>query len=71
MQQEKKHCYYCVEKQTTIDYKIPEALNYYISQYKKILPRRYNGLCAKHQRVITRAIKRAREMALLPYVRAK
>ncbi len=65
------HCYYCVEKQTPIDYKVPEALRYYTSGYKKILPRRYTHLCSKHQRKITSAIKRAREMALLPYVRAE
>lgn len=65
------HCYYCVEKQTPIDYKVSEALRYYISGYKKILPRRYTHLCAKHQRAITEAIKRSREMALLPYVRTE
>lgn len=65
------HCYYCVEKQTPIDYKVPDALRYYISNYKKILPQRYTNLCAKHQRKVTEEIKRAREMALLPYVRAE
>jgi len=66
-----QQCYYCLERQDIIDYKLPKALNYYISNYKKILPRRYTGLCAKHQRKVSLAIKRAREMALLPYVRAK
>jgi small subunit ribosomal protein S18 len=66
---QKDHCFYCVEKQIPIDYKVPEALKFYISGYKKILPRRYTGLCSKHQREITQAIKRAREMSLLPYVR--
>lgn len=70
MPKDKNHCYYCVEKQSYVDYKIPEALNYYLSLYRKILPRRYTGLCAKHQRQVTGAIKRAREVALLPYVRA-
>lgn len=67
--EEQHNCYYCVNKGVIIDYKIPEALNYYISNYKKILPRRISGLCAKHQRKVTSAIKRAREVALLPYVR--
>lgn len=67
---ENKHCYYCVEKEALIDYKFAESLTYYISSYKKILPRRYSGLCAKHQREVTREIKRAREVALMPYVRA-
>lgn len=68
---EQDSCYYCVNKEIFIDYKFPEALNYYISNYKKILPRRISGLCAKHQRGITKAIKHAREVALLPYVRAQ
>lgn len=68
---EKKHCYYCIEKDVIIDYKIPEALNYYISGYKKILPRRYTGLCAKHQRSVGYAIKQSREVALMHYVRTK
>lgn len=66
-----QHCFYCIEKDIAIDYKLPEALNYYISRYKRILPRRYTGLCAKHQRKVTLAIKRSREMAFMPYVRAK
>jgi len=66
-----EHCYYCVNKNDIIDYKLPEALRYYISNYEKILPRRLTGLCAGHQRSVTQAIKRAREMALLPYVRPK
>lgn len=65
----KDHCFYCVEKQIPIDYKASEALKFYISGYKKILPRRYTGLCAKHQRKVEQAVKQAREMALLPYVR--
>ena len=65
-----QHCYYCVNKDDIIDYKLPMALNYYISNYKKILPRRYTGLCALHQRKITQAIKLSREMALMPYVRS-
>ncbi|HBH46646.1 MAG: 30S ribosomal protein S18 [Candidatus Jacksonbacteria bacterium RIFOXYC2_FULL_44_29] len=71
MKEEIKHCYYCVEKAELIDYKFSEALNFYLSHYKKILPRRYTGLCAKHQRKVTLAIKQAREVALLPYVRTK
>jgi len=66
----KKHCYYCIEKQDIIDYKLIKALTYYISNYKKILPPHYTGLCAKHQRKVASAIKIARETALLPYVRS-
>jgi len=69
MNNEKKHCYYCIEKEQIIDHKLPNALTYYLSSFKKILPRRYTGLCSKHQRKVTQAIKRARQMAILPYVR--
>ena len=62
-----KFCYYCVEKQEHVDYKDVEKLKKYISERGKIIPRRVTGNCAKHQRLITEAIKRARYMALLPY----
>lgn len=62
-----KFCYYCVEKQEHVDYKDVEKLRKYISERGKIIPRRVTGNCAKHQRLLTEAIKRARYMALLPY----
>ena len=62
-----KFCYYCVEKQEKVDYKDVEKLRKYISERGKIVPRRVTVNCAKHQRLLTEAIKRARYMALLPY----
>ena len=62
-----KFCYYCVEKQEHVDYKDVEKLRKYISERGKIIPRRVTGNCARHQRLLTEAIKRARYMALLPY----
>lgn len=62
-----KFCYYCVEKQEHVDYKDVEKLRKYISERGKIIPRRVTGNCAKHQRLLTEAVKRARYMALLPY----
>ena len=62
-----KFCYYCVEKAEHVDYKDVEKLRKYISERGKIIPRRVTGNCAKHQRLLTEAIKRARYMALLPY----
>jgi small subunit ribosomal protein S18 len=52
----------------TIDYKEPKTLRYFITERGKIIPRRISGTCAKHQRALTQAIKRARTIALLPYV---
>ena len=62
-----KFCYYCVEKNEKVDYKDVEKLRKYISERGKIVPRRISGSCAKHQRQLTEAIKRARFMALLPF----
>lgn len=64
----KKVCIFCVDKVDTLDYKDVAKLRKYITEKGKIVPRRMSGVCAKHQRVVTEAIKRAREMALLPYV---
>jgi small subunit ribosomal protein S18 len=64
----KKVCVFCTEKATDIDYKDVARLRKYISENAKILPRRVSGTCAKHQRDLNTAIKRARQMALLPYV---
>lgn len=63
----KKVCRFCTEGIFYIDYKDTGLLNKYIMSNGKILPRRITGNCAKHQRLITQAIKRARQVALLPY----
>ena len=62
----KKVCYFCANHVDYIDYKDVELLKRYISEKGKILPRRVTGTCAKHQRTLTVAIKRARIMGLLP-----
>jgi len=66
----RKHCSFCVDKVEAIDYKDPSKLRRYISDRGKIEPRRRTGTCAKHQRALAVAIKRARHLALLPYVPA-
>lgn len=63
----KKVCAFCVDKVETIDYKDVTKLKRFVSERAKILPRRVTGTCAKHQRELTTAIKRARHIALLPY----
>lgn len=63
----RKVCAFCVDKVETIDYKDIARLRRYMSERGKILPRRVTGTCAKHQRELTVAIKRARQIALLPY----
>jgi small subunit ribosomal protein S18 len=62
-----KVCFFCVDKIEHVDYKDVEKLRKYISDRGKIMPRRVSGNCAKHQRQLTIAVKRARYMALLPY----
>ena len=64
----RKVCVFCSEKIPYIDYKDSNRLRKFISERGKILPRRISGTCAKHQREVTTAIKRARQVALLPYV---
>ncbi|MBE5757865.1 MAG: 30S ribosomal protein S18 [Clostridiales bacterium] len=64
----KKVCSFCVDHAKEIDYKDVARLKRYITEKGKILPRRQTGTCAEHQRALTVAIKRAREMALIPYV---
>lgn len=64
----RKFCSFCADKVGAIDYKDPVKLRSYISDRAKILPRRNTGTCAKHQRALAVAIKRARHLALLPYV---
>lgn len=63
----KKVCMFCVDRVETIDYKDIARLRKYISERGKILSRRTTGTCARHQRALTTAIKRARHIALLPY----
>jgi small subunit ribosomal protein S18 len=64
----KKVCSMCLNKQDHLDYKDTESLLKFISERGKILPRRVTGTCAKHQRVVSEAVKIARQVALLPYV---
>jgi len=63
----KKVCSFCVDKVESIDYKDVPKLRRYTTERGKILPRRISGNCAKHQRQLTVAIKRARNIALLPF----
>lgn len=63
----KKVCAFCVDKVESIDYKDVAKLRRFISERAKILPRRVTGTCARHQRELTVAIKRARHLALLPF----
>ena len=65
--QVKKVCAFCQDKVESIDYKDTAKLKRYMTEKGKIVPSRISGLCAKHQRELTNAIKRARVMALLPY----
>ena len=67
MRRRKKVCVFC-RKDNVIDYKDINKLKRYISERGKILPRRITGNCAKHQRALTVAIKRARHLAMMPYV---
>jgi small subunit ribosomal protein S18 len=62
-----KECQFCSEKNTTIDYKNVELLRRFITDESKIRPRRQTGTCAKHQRELAVAIKRARHLALIPF----
>ena len=64
----RKVCAFCADKTAVIDYKDTNRLKKFVSERGKILPRRLTGTCAKHQRAITVAIKRARHIALMPYV---
>jgi small subunit ribosomal protein S18 len=64
----RKVCYFCSEKSSGIDYKEVDLLRRFVSDRGKIRPRRQTGVCAKHQRQLTVAIKRARHMVLLPFV---
>jgi len=63
----RKICSYCVDKIVNVDYKQYEKLKRFVTERGKVLPRRISGNCAKHQRQLTKAIKRARIMALMPF----
>ena len=63
----KRPCRFCIERVIAIDYKDLERLSRCVTDRGKIIPSRLTGACAKHQRMVTRAVKRARFMALLPY----
>lgn len=63
----KRVCQFCVDKIAIVDYKESNRLTKYLTERAKILPRRISGNCARHQRQVTVAIKRARQVALLPY----
>jgi len=65
----KKKCKFCENKETVIDYKNVEVLKKMVAESGKILSRRFSGNCAKHQRAVAREIKKARQVALLPYKR--
>jgi small subunit ribosomal protein S18 len=62
-----KVCALCVEKNARLDYKQPDVLRRYVTERGKIRPRRQTGMCAKHQRLLSHQVKRARHLALLPY----
>jgi len=64
----RKSCSFCADKLETIDYKDAQKLRKYLTEAGKILPRRITGTCAKHQRMLASAVKKAREASLLSYV---
>lgn len=68
--QVKKQCYFCSNKMTTVDYKDTQTLRRFMTPHAKIMSHNRTGTCPKHQRMVTLALKRARHMALLPFVSA-
>ena len=70
-QSKPKVCLFCVEKNTRIDYKQADLMRRFLNDSGKIRPRRQTGTCARHQRELTVALKRARHLALLPFVRSQ
>jgi small subunit ribosomal protein S18 len=63
----KKVCRFCADKTVGIDYKDPQTLKYFITDRGKLVPRRISGNCARHQRKVALAVKRARMLALMPF----
>lgn len=64
-----KHCYYCANGDIAVDWEDTQNLQRFFSHYARIVPARSTGLCAKHQRQVARAIKRARVMGLMPFIK--
>lgn len=63
----RKVCPFCADKNARIDYKNPAMVKRFVTERGKIVPRRISGMCAKHQRAVALAIRRARHIALIPY----
>jgi len=63
----RRGCPFCHDDSQVLDYKDPGVLRYFVTDRGKIVPRRVSGLCAKHQRTLTNAVKRARVLAFLPF----
>lgn len=63
-----KSCFYCVNNKLVVDFKDVANLRRFVSSYMKIAPRRRSGLCAKHQRQVANAVKRARQASLMPFM---
>jgi len=63
----RKVCVFCADKNARVDYKNPAMIKRFVTERGKIVPRRISGMCAKHQRAVALAIKRARHLALIPY----
>ena len=66
----KKQCHFCAGRLTTVDYKDTQTLRKFMTPYAKIMSHKRTGTCPKHQRMVTKALKQARHMALLPFVAA-
>ncbi len=64
-------CRFCIDKNLKIDFKDPQGIRYFITERGKIVPRRISGNCAKHQRCVCLAVKRARNIALMPFTASK
>lgn len=65
---DERYCYFCVNKDTVIDYKNTDVLRRFLSSFGKIVPRKRSGLCSAHQRKVANEIKRSRVIGLLPFV---
>lgn len=63
----RKVCRFCADANQTIEYRDPKTLRYFVTETGKLIPQRISGNCAKHQREVSTAIKRARQLALMPY----
>jgi len=63
----RKVCRFCADKKARVDYRDPNTLKFFVTERGKIIPRRISGNCAYHQRKVAKAIKQARQIALLPY----